>query len=59
MTKSFRDKQAHLSDTVIKECDGYLGPFPKILRPSYVQSMVFKESDIGPFWLSEQERMDK
>jgi hypothetical protein len=57
MTKSFGGKQAHLHDTLIKECDGYLGPFPKILRPGDVQSMVFKESDIGPFWLSEQERL--
>ncbi len=55
MTKSFGGKQAHLHDTLIKECNGYLGLFPKILRPGDVQSMVFKESDIGPFWLSEQE----
>ena len=57
ITKAFGGKQAHLHDTLIKECDGYLGPFPKILRPGDVQSMVFKESDIGPFWLSEQERL--
>ena len=30
MMKSFGGNQAHLHDTLIKEHDGYLGPFPKI-----------------------------
>ncbi len=59
MTKAFGGKQAHLHDTLIKERDGYLGPFPKILQPGDVQSMFFKESNIGPFWLSEQERLEQ
>jgi hypothetical protein len=59
MTKSFGGKQAYLHDTIIKEHDGYLGPFPNILRPGDVQSMVFKGRNVGPFWLSEQERLDQ
>jgi hypothetical protein len=56
MTKSFSGKQAYLHDS---EVDGYLGPYSKVLKPSDVQSMVFKESDVGPFWLTEQERIEQ
>jgi hypothetical protein len=59
MTKSFGGKHAYLHDSLIKEVDGYLGPYPKVLKPSDVQSMVFKETDAGPFWLSEQERIEQ
>jgi hypothetical protein len=59
MTKSFSGKQAYLNDSLIKEVDGYLGPCPEVLKPSDVQSMVFKESDAGPFWLTEQERIEQ
>jgi hypothetical protein len=59
MTKSFGGKQAYLHDSLIKEVDGYLGPYPKVLKPGDVQSMVFKESDAGPFWLTEQERIEQ
>ena len=30
-----------------------------MLKPGDVQSMVFKESDAGPFWLTEQERIEQ
>jgi hypothetical protein len=57
MTKNFGGKQAYLHDTLIKEVDGYLGPYPRTLKPGDVQSMVFHESDIGPFWLTAEERI--
>ncbi len=57
MTKSFGWKQAYLCDYLIKEGDGYLGPYPKLLKSGDVQSIVFKETDAGTFWLIEQERI--
>jgi hypothetical protein len=59
MTKSFDGKQAYLYDSLIKEVDGYLRPYPKVLKPGDVQLMVFKESDSGTFWLTEQERIEQ
>jgi hypothetical protein len=40
MSKHFLGIQAHLHDSLIKDNEGYLGPFPKILQPSDIQSMV-------------------
>jgi hypothetical protein len=56
MSKSYGGRQPKMHDSIIKEVNGYLGPYPKILEPGDVQSFVFNESDHGPFWLSEQER---
>jgi hypothetical protein len=44
---------------VHQEVDGYLGPYPKVLKPGDVQSMVFKEIDAGPFWLTMQKRIEQ
>ncbi len=48
MMKSF-GANTHTYTNLIKEHNGYLGPFPKILQPGDVQSMVFTESNIGLF----------
>jgi len=40
---------------MIKKEKGYLGPFPSKLKPSDVQSMVFKPSDEGLFWMTPEE----
>jgi hypothetical protein len=37
---------------LIKQEKGYLGPFPRILNPGDIQSLVFKSTDDGPFWMS-------
>jgi len=56
-SKHFGGKQAHLHDSFIKESEGYLGLFPKTLRPGDIQSMVFQHNDPGSFWLSAEERL--
>jgi hypothetical protein len=59
MSKSFGGKQTKMHDSMIKEVNGYLGPYPTLLRPGDYQSFIFAESDVGPFWLSEQEREEQ
>ena len=59
MTRSYGGAQPHLRDTTIKQQQGYLGPFIRILEPGDMQSMVFKASDIGPFWMTEQDQEAK
>jgi hypothetical protein len=59
MSKSFGGKQTKMHDSLIKEINGYLGPYPTILKPGDYQSFVFVESDVGPFWLSQQEREEQ
>ena len=59
MTRIYGGAQPHLHDTTIKQQQGYLGPFIRILEPGDMQSMVFKVSDIGPFWMTGQDREAK
>jgi hypothetical protein len=55
MFKSFGGKRTKMHDSMIKEVNGYLGPYLILLHPGDYQSFVFVESDVGPFWLSGQE----
>jgi len=57
MSKIFGGKQARLHDSLIKDNEGYLGLFPKILQPGDIQSMVFQHDDPEPFWLPAEERL--
>jgi hypothetical protein len=59
LSKLFWGKQAHLHDSLIKDNDGYLGPFPKTLWPGDIQSMGFQHDDPGPFWLPAEERLQQ
>ncbi len=45
-----------MRNTIIEQEEGYLGAFPRILEPGATQSLVFSQSDSGPFWMTEQER---
>ncbi len=56
MTKSFGGNQRKMRETVRKQEKGYLGPFLRILNPGDTQSMVFKDRDNGPFWMSREEQ---
>ena len=47
-----------MRDTLIEQEDGFLGPFPRILKPGDIQSTVFGASDSVPFWLSDQQGED-
>ena len=59
MNRSFGGKTAPMrEETLIEQEDGFLGPFPRILKSSDIQSLVFCESDSGPFWLSDRQRED-
>jgi hypothetical protein len=55
MTKSFGGTQRKMRDTMIKLEHGYLGPYLRLLNPGDTKSMVFKDTDNGPFWMSRAE----
>ena len=59
MTKSFGGAQKQLRDTIIKQEQGYLGPHLPKLKPGDTQSMVFHPHDIGPFWMTQQQREER
>ena len=56
MNRTFGGKANRMRDTIIESEEGYLGKFPRILEPGNTQSLVFTESDPGPFWLSDAKR---
>jgi hypothetical protein len=45
-----------MRSTLIEKEEGYLGRFPRTLEPGNVQSLVFSDSDVGPFWMSDAQR---
>jgi hypothetical protein len=45
-----------MRDTIIKQERGFLGTYPKKLNPGDIQSMVFKSTDEGPFWMTRDEQ---
>ena len=49
----------NICDSMIKKEKVYLGPFPHKLKPGDVQSLVFKPSDKGPFWMTLEEHESK
>jgi hypothetical protein len=61
MTVNFGGKQKRLHDSLIKEAEGYLGTFNDAHRISIGQdqSFVFKESDVGPFYMTAAERNER
>ncbi|KAI2502685.1 hypothetical protein MHU86_11742 [Fragilaria crotonensis] len=59
MTKLYGGAQKRLRNTVIKQTQGYLGPYSPKLEPGNTQSMVFKADDIGPFWMTQTQREER
>ncbi len=49
MNRTFGGKANRIRDAIIECEEGYLGNFPRILEPGNTQSLVFTESDPGPF----------
>jgi hypothetical protein len=45
-----------MRDTTIKQEKGFLGTCPRKLNPGDIQSMVFKSTDEGPFWMTRDEQ---
>ena len=53
MSMKFEGKQEKMRDTTIKE----IGPYQCVLQVGDTQSMCFKESDDGPFYLHPDEHL--
>jgi hypothetical protein len=56
MNCSYGGKATHMRTTLIEQREGYLGSFPQILEHGDTQSLVFSETDSGPFWLSDSQK---
>jgi hypothetical protein len=59
MSKNYGGQQSTLRPTIIKQVDGYLGPYRRTLNVGSIQNVVFQDDDDGPFWMNEQERAEK
>jgi hypothetical protein len=59
MNKGFGGAQPSMRETIIKAEDGYLGPFPRVVNIGDALRFDFQESDDGPFWLSEEEKLSQ
>jgi hypothetical protein len=56
MNRSYGGKATHMQTTLIEQEEGHLGSFPRILEPGDTQSLVFSETDSGPFWLLDSQK---
>lgn len=58
MNTGYGGAQTHMRDTVLT--DGCVGPYiaDHILSVGDTQCMVFKEEDVGPFWMTPEERLE-
>jgi hypothetical protein len=43
--------------TLIERELGFLGPYPRILSPGQTQQLVFSDTDEGPFWMTQDDRI--
>jgi hypothetical protein len=59
MNKGYGGSNPIMRAPIIESEDGYLGPHPATLKVGDTQSMVFLDADIGPFWMTETERVDR
>ena len=56
VSKQFGGKQPKMRNSKI-ENESYLGPYERVLNVGDVQSMTFNDTDIGPIYMTEQQRM--
>jgi hypothetical protein len=56
MNKGYGGAQPRMRESVIKEEDGYLGMNQRTLSVGDTQLFSFQPGDIGPFWMTEEER---
>lgn len=59
MSKGYGGAQAKMRDTIILQDEGYLGPHSPILKAGDTQSLVYLESDSGPWYLSPEQRQSQ
>ena len=57
MNKSFGGKGQMMHSSLIEKEIGFLGPYPRILEPGQTQQLVFTETDLGPFWMTPDDRI--
>jgi hypothetical protein len=57
MNKSYGGKSPAIHPTIIKRDTGFLGPYSCILDDGQTQRLTFAETDIGPFWMSPNDRI--
>jgi len=57
MSKSYGGAQPSMRETTIETFAGCLGTHNPRLRVGDVQSLVFKEGDVGPFWMTPAQRL--
>ena len=56
MSKTYGGAQAMMRDTAILTEDGFLGVHLPFLRVGDIQSMLFKPTDTGPWYLSPEQK---
>jgi hypothetical protein len=56
MSKNYGGVQLVMRDSTILKEDGFLGPHSPQLRVGDTQSLIFKDNDSGPFYLSPEQR---
>jgi hypothetical protein len=56
MNKGYGGVQPQMHESMIKQCDGYLGSYSHTLNIGDLQSFIFQSTDDGPFWMSPTER---
>ena len=56
MNRSYGGTNINMRDTYITTENGYLGPFPRTVCVGDKQDMKFQENDVGPYWMTSEER---
>ena len=56
MNRGYGGKQQRMRESIIKAEDGYLGMQERTINVGDTQSFVFKPDNVGPFWMTKQER---
>jgi hypothetical protein len=56
MSKSYGEVQASIRDTIIFANEGYLGPNSPLQGVADTQVLIFKSSDLGPWFLTPNRR---
>ena len=59
MSKGYGGKQSRLHPSLIKQVDGYPGPYNWKLNEGDIHNMGFSTADDGPFWMESAEREEK
>ncbi|KAI2492116.1 hypothetical protein MHU86_22452 [Fragilaria crotonensis] len=56
MNRGYGGAQPKMRESIIKAEDAYLGMHARTLDVGSTQSFVFKPGDVGPFWMTTEER---